>query len=104
MQTGKDNTRSGTGKKKQLWRWRINANSVSNSESVRRRQLQDKALVIDGKTLVYILDKRARLQEKFLKLATKCSSVLCCRTTPLQKAYIVRIIKVNIIIYIFYRV
>ena len=53
----------------------------------------NRALVIDGKTLIYILDKRARLQDKFLKLATKCSSVLCCRATPLQKAFIVRIIK-----------
>merc|ERR1712223_966630 len=56
----------------------------------------NRALVIDGKTLIYILDKRARLQEKFLKLASKCSSVLCCRATPLQKAYIVRLIKDNL--------
>ena len=52
------------------------------------------ALVIDGKTLVYILDKRANLQESFLKLSSKCSSVLCCRATPLQKSYIVKIVKV----------
>ena len=51
------------------------------------------ALVIDGKTLVYILDKRANLQESFLKLSSKCSSVLCCRATPLQKSYIVKIVK-----------
>ena len=38
-------------------------------------------------------DKRANLQEPFLRLASKCSSVLCCRATPLQKAYIVRIVK-----------
>ena len=33
------------------------------------------------------------LQDLFLKLASYCSSVLCCRATPLQKAYIVRIVK-----------
>ena len=48
---------------------------------------------MDGKTLVYILDKRARLQESFLELTSHCSSVLCCRATPLQKAYIVKIVK-----------
>ncbi len=52
-----------------------------------------RALVVDGKTLVYILDKRANLQEDFLKLTSQCSSVLGCRATPLQKAYIVRIVK-----------
>jgi len=49
--------------------------------------------VVDGKTLIYILDKRANLQKSFLALASRCSSVLCCRATPLQKAYIVRIVK-----------
>ena len=37
--------------------------------------------------------RRANLQDLFLKLASHCSSVLCCRATPLQKAYIVRIVK-----------
>ncbi len=55
--------------------------------------LRRRALVVDGKTLVYILDKRANLQRLFLDLASHCSSVLCCRATPLQKAYIVRIVK-----------
>ncbi len=49
--------------------------------------------MVDGKTLVYILDKRANLQGLFLSLASHCSSVLCCRATPLQKAYIVRVVK-----------
>lgn len=41
----------------------------------------------------YILDKRSNLQGPFLKLTQYCTSVLCCRTTPLQKAYIVKIVK-----------
>ncbi len=63
--------------------------SVSPGSDEKRRR----ALVVDGKSLVYILDKRANLQKPFLELASHCSSVLCCRATPLQKAYIVRIVK-----------
>merc|ERR1719228_2315590 len=52
-----------------------------------------RALVVDGKTLIYVLDKRANIQHLFLKLTTMCSSVLACRATPLQKACLVRIVK-----------
>ena len=52
-----------------------------------------RALVIDGKTLLYVLDKRANIQHLFLELTRMCSSVLACRATPLQKAYLVRIVK-----------
>ena len=41
----------------------------------------------------YILDHRSNLQKPFLQLTRYCSSVLCCRATPLQKAYIVRVVK-----------
>lgn len=56
-------------------------------------QLTRRALVVDGKTLTYILDRRSNLQKPFLSLTRYCSSVLCCRATPLQKAYIVRVVK-----------
>lgn len=52
-----------------------------------------RALVVDGKTLTYILDRRSNLTKPFLKLTTYCNSVLCCRATPLQKAYIVKVVK-----------
>lgn len=52
-----------------------------------------RALVVDGKTLTFILDRRSNLTSPFLKLTTFCNSVLCCRATPLQKAYIVRVVK-----------
>lgn len=52
-----------------------------------------RALAVDGKTLTFILDRRANLTKPFLKLTTYCNSVLCCRATPLQKAYIVRVVK-----------
>ncbi|XP_065336042.1 phospholipid-transporting ATPase VA isoform X1 [Cloeon dipterum] len=52
-----------------------------------------RALVVDGKTLTYILDQRSNLKKPFLTLTRFCSSVLCCRATPLQKAYIVKVVK-----------
>ncbi|XP_022901722.2 phospholipid-transporting ATPase VD isoform X1 [Onthophagus taurus] len=61
--------------------------------SRRSMQGQARALVVDGKTLTFILDRRSNLTTPFLKLSTYCSSVLCCRATPLQKAYIVKVVK-----------
>ncbi|KAL5280993.1 ATP10B family protein [Megaselia abdita] len=54
---------------------------------------KQKALVVDGKTLTYILDLKSNLTRPFLKLAKNCTSVLCCRSTPLQKAFLVKIVK-----------
>ncbi|XP_018406584.1 PREDICTED: probable phospholipid-transporting ATPase VA [Cyphomyrmex costatus] len=54
---------------------------------------RQRALVVDGKTLTVILDPRSGLTGPFLELTKMCSSVLACRATPLQKAYIVRIVK-----------
>ncbi|CAM5077976.1 unnamed protein product [Eretmochelys imbricata] len=48
-------------------------------------------LVIDGKTLAYALDKT--LGDKFLSLARRCRSVLCCRSTPLQKSMVVKLVR-----------
>ncbi|KAG8052619.1 hypothetical protein GUJ93_ZPchr0001g30204 [Zizania palustris] len=49
------------------------------------------ALIIDGNSLVYILE--TELQEELFKVARECSVVLCCRVAPLQKAGIVALIK-----------
>ncbi|KAF3957322.1 hypothetical protein CMV_017661 [Castanea mollissima] len=49
------------------------------------------ALIIDGTSLVYILD--SELEEQLFQLASKCSVVLCCRVAPLQKAGIVALVK-----------
>ncbi|KAK1410720.1 hypothetical protein QVD17_37259 [Tagetes erecta] len=49
------------------------------------------ALIIDGTSLVYILD--SELEEQLFELASKCAVVLCCRVAPLQKAGIVMLIK-----------
>lgn len=53
----------------------------------------NRALVIDGKTLTFILDPKSNLTGPFLELTMYCSSVLCCRSTPLQKAFLVKVVK-----------
>ncbi|KAF3778877.1 Phospholipid-transporting ATPase 1 [Nymphaea thermarum] len=49
------------------------------------------ALIIDGTSLVYILE--SELEDELFQLATKCDVVLCCRVAPMQKAGIVALIK-----------
>lgn len=49
------------------------------------------ALIIDGNSLVYILEKD--LEVELFDLAISCKVVLCCRVAPLQKAGIVDLIK-----------
>jgi len=44
------------------------------------------ALIIDGKSLTYALEDDVKL--KFLDLAIKCASVICCRSSPKQKALV----------------
>ncbi|KAJ8253162.1 hypothetical protein GJAV_G00209800 [Gymnothorax javanicus] len=48
-------------------------------------------LVIDGRTLAYALE--ASLEERFLAVARSCRSVLCCRSTPLQKSMVVKLVR-----------
>ncbi|XP_020278795.1 probable phospholipid-transporting ATPase VD isoform X2 [Pseudomyrmex gracilis] len=72
--------------------------NVYNRDSIERDahrigSPRQRALVVDGKTLTVILDPRSGLTGPFLELTKTCSSVLACRATPLQKAYIVRIVK-----------
>lgn len=49
------------------------------------------ALVIDGKSLTYALEKD--LEKTFLDLAVMCKAVICCRVSPLQKALVVKLVK-----------
>lgn len=51
----------------------------------------DISLVIDGRTLTMALS--SDLQERFMELARRCRSVLCCRVTPLQKSSVVKAVR-----------
>jgi len=52
-------------------------------------------LVIDGSSLNHALEEPFT-REALLELATRCSAVVCCRTSPKQKAEIVRLVKEGI--------
>ncbi|TYH73969.1 hypothetical protein ES332_D05G365900v1 [Gossypium tomentosum] len=49
------------------------------------------ALVIDGKCLMYALEPSLRIM--LLTLSLNCSSVVCCRVSPLQKAQVTSLVK-----------
>lgn len=55
---------------------------------------EDLALIIDGKSLGFALDKS--ISKSFLDLAVLCKAVVCCRVSPLQKALVVKLVKKNI--------
>ncbi|KAJ3694341.1 hypothetical protein LUZ60_009821 [Juncus effusus] len=49
------------------------------------------ALIIDGKSLTYALEDDVKAS--FLQLAISCGSVICCRSSPKQKALVTRLVK-----------
>ncbi|KAI5353017.1 PREDICTED: putative phospholipid-transporting [Prunus dulcis] len=49
------------------------------------------ALIIDGKSLAYALEDD--IKKMFLDLAIGCASVICCRSSPKQKALVTRLVK-----------
>ena len=57
-------------------------------------ELETLALVIDGKSLTFALEKD--LDKQFLELAIMCKAVICCRVSPLQKALVVKLVKRNL--------
>lgn len=67
------------------------AASASSSAHATSFAVHRLGLVIDGRTLAYALDKS--LEDKFLAVARSCRSVLCCRSTPLQKSMVVKLVR-----------
>ncbi|PNY10229.1 phospholipid-transporting ATPase 9-like protein [Trifolium pratense] len=51
------------------------------------------ALVIDGKSLTYALEDDVK--DLFLAFAVGCASVICCRSSPKQKALVTRLVKIK---------
>ncbi|POS86339.1 P-type ATPase-like protein [Erysiphe pulchra] len=71
---------------KKLTTIRSQANGTFSNDSL--------ALVIDGKSLKYALEKN--IEKDFLDLAMLCKAVICCRVSPLQKALVVKLVKRHI--------
>ncbi|KAJ5684571.1 uncharacterized protein N7477_000916 [Penicillium maclennaniae] len=54
-------------------------------------EIEALALIIDGKSLTFALEKD--MEKLFLDLAVQCKAVVCCRVSPLQKALVVKLVK-----------
>ncbi|ESK93693.1 calcium transporting atpase [Moniliophthora roreri MCA 2997] len=65
--------------------------AIKNQRSTGEQE--DLALVIDGKSLTFALEKS--ISKVFLELAIMCKAVICCRVSPLQKALVVKLVKRN---------
>jgi phospholipid-transporting ATPase len=61
------------------------------SQSASQSELETLALVIDGKSLTFALERD--LEKLLLDLAVMCKAVICCRVSPLQKALVVKLVK-----------
>ncbi|KAG5723479.1 putative phospholipid-transporting ATPase [Termitomyces sp. T112] len=66
-------------------------NAIKNQRN--SGELEDLALIIDGKSLSFALEKD--ISQFFLELAIMCKAVICCRVSPLQKALVVKLVKKN---------
>ncbi|KAJ3184415.1 hypothetical protein HDU85_001720 [Gaertneriomyces sp. JEL0708] len=53
---------------------------------------QEIALIIDGDAIHDVMESKEN-QMNFLKFATRCKSVICCRVSPKQKAQCVKLVK-----------
>jgi phospholipid-translocating ATPase len=49
------------------------------------------AMIIEGGTLKHALDKSCR--KLFVNLSSRCTAVICCRVSPLQKAKVVELVR-----------
>lgn len=61
-------------------------NDANSQLSLAKGTTNEFGLIIDGKSLAFALDKK--LEKEFLDLAIGCDSVICCRSSPKQKALV----------------
>ncbi|XP_068632358.1 phospholipid-transporting ATPase IF-like [Battus philenor] len=59
--------------------------------TIQEPSYRDLTLIVDGTSMSCILDTPAA--PAFVEVSLKCSAVLCCRLSPIQKAKIVKLIK-----------
>ncbi|KAI9219490.1 hypothetical protein BC828DRAFT_386043 [Blastocladiella britannica] len=69
------------------------APSLLSSPSSRPAVRNPFVLVVDGPTIARFYDMRGDPFEQFMRLATRTTSVLCCRVSPLQKSIVVRCVR-----------
>ncbi|GAB2213107.1 hypothetical protein Droror1_Dr00021125 [Drosera rotundifolia] len=64
---------------------------TEGKELASRESTDALALIIDGKSLAHALEDDVK--DMFLDLALACASVICCRSSPKQKALVTRLVK-----------
>ncbi|XP_056012522.1 phospholipid-transporting ATPase VD-like isoform X2 [Ostrea edulis] len=69
----------------------IDRDTSGQTQSSPKQKKQEYTLVIDGRTLAYALHEQ--MEDIFLQLAQKCTSVVCCRSTPIQKGSVVKLVR-----------
>ena len=57
-----------------------------------RTTLLGEAIIIDGKSLDFVMQSTS-IKEEFMSFALRCDSVICCRTSPIQKATITELVR-----------
>lgn len=72
--------------------WQVKLQLAETQRRILRAQMQTPpqkvALVMDGKVLAILLEKKHR--RKLLALGIQCCAVICCRVSPLQKSQITK--------------
>jgi len=70
----------------------INTNSCLVSDDNEKKTTGLRAFVIEGSSLVHILGDPV-LEEMVFAIASSCGAVIACRTTPRQKALLVKLVR-----------
>ncbi|CAM6088191.1 unnamed protein product [Calypogeia fissa] len=69
-----------------------NMTSKKKRPSAPRNEEPSFAFVIDGYSLAFVLDDDS-LQEEFIRVCKQCTSILCCRVSPRQKAQVTKLVR-----------
>ena len=64
-------------------------NDLNNKEN---NNQSSHAIIIDGKSLEFVMQSTS-IKEEFMSFALRCDSVICCRTSPIQKATITELVR-----------
>ncbi|RZC10336.1 probable phospholipid-transporting ATPase 8 [Glycine soja] len=79
--------------KKQIREGISQIKSAKESSNTNKGSSSGFGLIIDGKSLDYSLNKN--LERSFFELAINCASVICCRSSPKQKARVTKLVKLG---------
>lgn len=70
----------------------LDENIISATSKIASGNVAHSVIVVDGQTLS-IIEANEMLEDRFFDLAIRADSVICCRASPKQKAFLVRAIR-----------